>query len=117
VTCDQDVLDWDYRYKSAATQIPHDAVLAPIPYTDGKFFPTGVRICSASRSTAVLVKPRDHGAGCYYVGLFEYIPKGSFSLGVWHYVMHGFSLSLSLSLSLPLSLTMQLHFFIHVDPN
>ena len=32
-------LDWNYRYKSVATQIPRNGELAPIPYTGRKFLP------------------------------------------------------------------------------
>ena len=41
----------DYRYKSLATQITHDAGLAPIAYTGIKSSPNGDRTSSTCRST------------------------------------------------------------------
>jgi hypothetical protein len=39
-------LDRDYRYKSVATQIPHDTWLIPIPYTGQKLIPhRGIEPC------------------------------------------------------------------------
>ena len=47
-----DYLNQDQLYESVATQIPHDAGLALIPYTDQKLLlpPTVVQTSSASHS-------------------------------------------------------------------
>ena len=39
-----DFLDWDHRYKSVATQIPHDGGFLPVPYAIRKILPTDNRI-------------------------------------------------------------------------
>ena len=45
-------LDQSYRYKSVATQIPHDGDFVPIPYSDQKFHPSpGDQTSVASRCT------------------------------------------------------------------
>ena len=44
-------VNYDYRSKSVATQIPYDAELTPIPYTDRKSSPTGDRTSVSFRIT------------------------------------------------------------------
>ena len=58
-------LDRNYRYRSVATQYPHDDELAPILQTGRKILHLGLTSVAFLwyEFTAVWHKPPDHGAG------------------------------------------------------
>ena len=53
-------LDRDYCYKSVAIRIPHDDVLAMIPYTGQKSFRNGDQASAASRSMSSKHRALNH---------------------------------------------------------
>jgi hypothetical protein len=46
-------LDWDFDYKSVATQIPNDSGLAQIPYIGRNLLPNEDRTSAASHSMMI----------------------------------------------------------------
>ena len=58
-----DLIDRNYSYKTAATQIPHNARLAPKPHTSRKFLPKPEPESALHPVVRIQIKPRDCGAG------------------------------------------------------